>query len=231
MTKQIKTIGGRRGFSWLNPRSARSWCALFQIAAVSFFVIRYPSIGAAQGNLADLYNWVDESVPYKGLIDIYTSNSATFVGDYGSNFSDVNQLNLSGNLSTTPGVPYEISFTLQDTGIGDFAGAGNVCFGNSEIILDSTFADGYITNGGYVFPPVNFDFIAVAASSTTSMSFGFALDEGLNADLSNLEITEITPAPEASTNWLVCCGGCVLLLAKQLRRLVQKRNLAVRRIV
>lgn len=183
----------------------------------------------AQGTLVDLYSWTDESVPITGLIDIYSSNSATFVGNF-ANFPALNQLNLIGDLDTATGTTYNISFTLQDSSLGDFGGAGDVWFGTDEISLNRAFEDGYMTNGGYVFPPVNYNFTAVAASSTTSMSFNFVLDEGLNADLSNLQITQIQPVPEASTGRLFCYGGCLLFLAKQLRKVTRKQELTVKKI-
>jgi hypothetical protein len=135
-------------------------------------------------------------------------------------------LNLGANLNTTAGATYEISFTLQDASFsGNFGGAGDLWFGNCKNSLDDAFDDGYMGHGGYVFPSVNYDFTAVAASSTTSISFDFVLDEGLNANLSNLMITEV---PEISSNRLLCCGGCMFLLARQLRRLSQKRVPAVK---
>jgi hypothetical protein len=183
----------------------------------------------AQGNLMDLYSWIDESTPFRGLINIDSSNSASFIGDYGDNFSSLNHLNLTANLDTTPGVTYEISFTLQDASLGNFGGAGDLWFGNSEINLNSAFQDGYITPNGYVFPAVNYSFTAAATSSTTAMSFDFVLDEGLNADLSNLAITQITDVPEVSTFSMFFYGGFVFLLAKQLRKVTQKRKLAFNR--
>lgn len=222
MTKHTNTIEGCRGFSWLNPQGVFKCPALLQIAVLAAVLFQFASIGHAQGNLGDLYNWKDDSAPITGLIDIYSCNSATFIGNY-ANFPGLNQLSLSGGLNTTPGATYQISFTLQDTGIGDFDGTGDLWFGSSEMNLNSTFEDGHITGNGYAFAPVNYDFTAVATSSTTSMSFDFVLDQGLNADLSNLQITIV---PEISTSRLFCYGGFVLVLAGQLRKLNQKRVLA-----
>jgi hypothetical protein len=57
------------------------------------------------------------------------------------------------------------------------------------------------------------------------MSFDFTLDEGESAALSNFTITEV---PETSASRLLCYGGCLILLARQLRRLSQKKVLAVK---
>jgi hypothetical protein len=147
------------------------------------------------------------------------------MGNYG-NFPALNRLNFIGDMNTTPGATYEISFTLQDASFsGDFDGAGDVSFGNCEVNLDSAFEDGYMTTNGYLFPPVNYDFTAVADSSTTSMSFDFLLDEGLNADLSNLDIMEV---PEPSATRVLYCSGCLMLLARQWRKLTQKQKLAIK---
>lgn len=178
----------------------------------------------------DLYSWTDKSSPYKGLIDLYSSNSATFIGNYNGE-GGFNDLVLAGSLNTTPGATYEISFTLQDKSpIGDDGGSGSFLFGNSEMNLDGTFRDSYITNGTYEFPAVNYDFMTLATSSTTTMSFDLVLDEGLNTALSNLAVTEITPAPEISSGRMFFYGGCIFLFAKQLQRFLRNRKRAIKAI-
>jgi hypothetical protein len=213
MTQQIKT--GHRGFR------------LFQIAALCVMIFQFRSMGEAQANLVDLYNWIDESTPYKGLIEIGSADSATFIGAYG-NLPALNRLNLSGDIDTTPGVTYEISFTLQNWNL--YSGDGSATFGSKAKDLDYAFSecDSYFTSGGPVFSPVNYDFTALATSATTTMSFDFILDEGESASLSNFVITE---APEMSVTRLFCYGGCLVLLARQLRRLAQKQKPAVKPIV
>jgi len=184
----------------------------------------------AQGYFVNLYDWKDESIPYTGLIDIASSNSATFIGSYGE-YTEFNQLHLNGSMNTTPGEMYDISFTLQDkSSTGDDGGIGSFYFGNSETSLDGAFLDSSLTNGAYVFQPVNYNFFVVATSSTTAMSFNLVLDEGLDAQLSDFSIIETTPAPEPSSGRLVAYGGCMVLLARQLQKLFQKRKPALKPI-
>jgi hypothetical protein len=152
-----------------------------------------------------------------------------FIGNY-ANFPAFNHLNLSGDFDTTPGETYEISFTLQNG--GQYTGSGSTTFGSTETDLDYALSDSdsYFTNGGYEFLPVNYYFTSLATSANTTMSFNFILDEGESAELSNFAITEITPVPEISASRLFCYGGCVFLIARQLRKLTQRQKLAVKPI-
>jgi hypothetical protein len=193
-------------------------------------IFQFQSMVQAQG-LVDLYHWSDNSTPYTDFININSSNSAMFIGNY-NNEGGFNDLILTGSFDTTPGTSYQISFTLQDESpIGDDGGSGSLDFGNSEISLDGAFCGSYLSNGTYVFPAANYNFTATATSPTTTMSFNLSLDEGLDTGLSNLTITQIMAVPETSSTRLFLFGGCVFMLAKQLRKVTQKQKLAVKPII
>jgi hypothetical protein len=187
-----------------------------QVAVLSGMAFVLQSSGHAQGNLVNLYDWTDESTPLTGLIDVYSSNSAVFVGAYANSYGQLNQLDLSGSIATEPDITYEVTFALQNESPYD-SGIGSVAFGNCGVKLDYAFSpqDSYFTSQGYVFLPVNYDFTTVATSLTTTISLDFILDEGVYASVSNFTITEV---PETCSGRLYAFGGCALLLAQQLWR-------------
>lgn len=209
----------------------------FQIGVLSTMMFKFASIGQAQGNLVNLYDWNNDTAHvapgHAGqFISIYNNTSAGFFGGFTTNpFSLVAASpTLSDEFSTTPGATYEISFTMQN--LNGFNGFASESFGNETLNFDLPVV---LQNGGesYADTPVNEEFTAVATSTLTTMSFECYLDpNGGAASLGNLTVTElpVTDAPEESTGSLLFYGGCICLLAKEFGRLVRKHKLAVKRI-
>jgi hypothetical protein len=219
VTKQTKTCAARRGFSRVNPNC-------LYIAALLVIGIHFSAKGLAQGNLVDLYDWSDQSTPYAGFINVYSSDSAVYEGDYGV-YGGFNHLNLADNISTTPGLTYDVSFTLLNESSDD-SGTGSMIFGDLQTSLDYAFSpsNSHYTSQGYVFSPVTYTFSVLATDSSTPVSFNFDLDEGMNASVSDFMIT---PVPEISTDSFLLIGGCTLVLARETRKLLQQLRKAEQR--
>lgn len=222
--KQTKAGTGRRGMRWSKSWGPFRFIQFFHIAASAAFMLEFQSLAHAQGNLINLFDWTDNSRPYRGLIDVFNNNSGVFEGAYANSQGQLNQLNLTGQISTTPGAVYDVSFTLQDVSPFD-SGIGSVTFGSIQSSLDYAFSsqDSHFTSNGYQFYPVTYNFTAVAASSMTSMTFDFTLDQGMNAEVSGLTVTE---APEVSSVELFGCGAFAWLFVRHWRQIVEKRKLA-----
>lgn len=223
MTNQIKTGASRQAFWW--PTFNGSLRA-FSILLLSAIFLEIQSSGRAQENLVDLYDWSNETQNISpgsqgNYMDVYSANWVDFFGGFDTNQHAASPV-LAGNLETTPGASYEISFTMANDPIDP--GSACLSFGSftTNIVLPR------INNGtGFSGPPINIDFTAVATSATTTMSFQSYLYYDGEESLNNLEVMEV---PEASNTRLFCYGGCIFLLAKQLRKLIQKRDFAFRRI-
>lgn len=177
----------------------------------------------------DLYNWSNETayaVPGSegNYISISSADSVNFSGGMGTNPYIFVVPVLAGDINTTPGATYEISFTMQDLNL--FEGSASESFGAYSTNFNLPVVD-ESGDPGYYDLPVNIDFTAVATSATTMMSFQCFLDNDGAATLDHLMVTEV---PETSTTRLFLYGGCALLLAKKLQKLAQKRKLALKRI-
>lgn len=231
MTNQTKTGLSQRGSWQANPWARCRFITLFQIAAIFVLMFGLQSSGQAQGNLADLYDWNNEtqnvSPATQGeYVSIFSANSAGFYGGFATNnladgyYHYVSPI-LTGNLDTTSGATYEVSFTMVDNPI-DTASA-TVSFGDFTTNFDLPINYSSGLNGIYGIP-VTIDFTAVATSATTTMSFQNQVSFEGNDSVYDLEVTEV---PETSATRLFLCGGFVLLLAKRMRPLIQKRKLAV----
>ena len=227
MTQQIKAIWGRRRFSWLDPRSVFRCFAVLQTAVLSVIIFQFPFRGQAQGNLVDLYDWSNETgyVPDpSNFIAIDSYNAAYFSSGFTTNPFGHGPLFvqpiLSGSFSTTSGVTYDVSFTLQLNAPNDIFGGASMSFGDFTTNCDlesPTHGD----QPGYN-PPMDFSFTSVATGPATSMTFfaGFGdYTDGLS--ISDVMVTEV---PEMSTFSMFFYGGCALLLAKHLRKVTQKQK-------
>ncbi len=136
--------------------------------------------GYAQGNLLNLYTWTNATMHSSNPqhnVQIESFNSARFAGSLGTNnpYSFPVTPILTGNLATTPGASYEISFTMENMWITDW-GPTEVSFGNFTTNFDLP----RIQQRGsqYQYFPVNLDFTVLANSSTTTMTFTVAVDVG-----------------------------------------------------
>jgi hypothetical protein len=192
---------------------------------LSAFALGFQASGRAQGNLVNLYDWTNQTryVPDPNYYIIIGSfNSANFRSGITTNpllgGPFIVEPVLTGSLPTTPGITYEISFTMQLGAPFAAFGGASLSFGNFTTNCDlQNPANG--NQPGYN-PPVNFDFTAVATSPTTAMSFNAGFNDYTDGMLlSNVAVMEV---PEISASRLFGFGGCVLLLARQWRRLFQK---------
>jgi hypothetical protein len=194
---------------------------------LSAFALGLQSSGRAQGNLVNLYDWANQTryVPDPNYyITIGSFNSANFRSGITTNplLGDpfIVEPILTGSLHTTPGITYEITFTMQLGSPFDAFGGASLSFGNFITNCDlQNPANG--NQPGYN-PPVNFDFTAIATSPTTAMSFNAGFNDYTDGMLlSNVAVMEV---PEISASRLFGFGGCVLLLARQWRRFSPKRK-------
>jgi hypothetical protein len=195
-----------------------------QIVMWSTIALGLQSSGHAQGNLVNLYDWTPETMygqsPNAG-IDISSFNSAYFMGEYSTNvFSGPSHIVpiLTGNLATTPGATYEISYTIGLNGSQDNNG-GSLTFGS----FDCGFSFTLPANSWPLYEPTeNFDFLVTATSPNTTMIFNFGgIDNGMEIDVSNFSVAVV---PEISAARLFGFLGCVLVLAQPWQRLFQKRK-------
>jgi hypothetical protein len=229
MIEQIKIGVGGSGFWGSNLVQNFRQFKLLQFVALSVIMLQVQSRGLAQGNIADLYNWSNETMDGSDpnpndYIQISSFSSALFYGGYTDEGGGVSPTIL-GNFDTTPGATYQISFTMQN--LNSFDSSASESFGDNATNFDLPFV--YINGGeSYTDTPVNIDFTAVATFSTTTMSIEYYLDpDGGAASLSDLMVTEVSGAtgvPEISSTQFFCFGGCALLLARQLRALFAKRK-------
>ena len=156
------------------------------------------------------------SDPNYGII-ISSSNAAIFFGSYSTNVvsgpSHIVPI-LTGNLGTTPGATYEISYTVANDPVHAELGSGNLSFGSSNYKID-LFAIGGPGS------TQDFHFQITTTSPSTTMAFTWWIDNGYQASVSGLSITQV---PEVSSARLSGLGGCILLLAQRWRRLSQRRQ-------
>lgn len=198
----------------------------FRGLVLAAIVLGLPSLGHAQGNLVNLFNWTNESTDLppgsqNGVIQITSANSGVFHGAVGTNGSPIQDI-LTGNFETIPGTIYEITYTLSHN--PQFSFFADVTFGNfttnvAPAIEANTFLGPYGYSGGMA----TFDYNALATTTTATMSFSFGLDNSDSFTLSNLTVTAV---PEISTLQLFAFGGCALLFAQRWqRRALLKRKL------
>jgi hypothetical protein len=157
---------------------------------------------------------------------VYSSNCALFQGGFADYNGDTFPLaavpTLTGNLYTTPGTTYEISFTMLDPAI--YTGGASMTFGSFSTSLDFTSYPNY-TSENQPFLPVNFDFTAIASSTSTSLSFSADLDpDGGAVYLEDLTVTAV-PEPSA-TGFLGSVAAGWLLLAQRCWQSREKRSQA-----
>ena len=155
-------------------------------------------------------------------ISILSLNSASFQGSLSTNNSahPLALPILTGNLATTPGAIYEISFTMLNGWLTDI-GQIELSFGNFTTNFDLPPAQ---QTGGLQYFPVNIDFTAIANSLTTTMTFTVPVDVGGQISLDNFSVNDV---PEtASSAGLLGLGAFALLLARHGRRWfpTSKRN-------
>ncbi len=223
VTKQINSEVSRQTFGRLiSPRTRKFLFALL----LSAILLQIQSKVEAQANLINLYDWSNNTqVGYdtnpNDYVNLSSFNSASFYGDLSPNGFAVPIL--SGTLSTIPGAAYEISFTLENQ--NNEACSGYEYFGNTSTDIDMPPAGG--SPFSPTFAPINVDFTVIANSTSTDMSFEFALDNSGVASLSDLTVQEV---PEMSTSEMFALG-LVLVFAWKSRRLLQTpaRKLAVAR--
>lgn len=224
----------RREFSRLPPPGTFKCPAVLQIAILSAIIFQVPLWGRAQENLVDLYNWSNDTgyVPDpSSFITIDSFDSVYFYSGFTTNplneGPQVVQPILSGMLATTPGETYDVSFTMQLGAPSDAFGGASMSFGDFVTNCDlQNPAHG--DSPGYN-PPMSFDFALVATSPATPMAF--YADFGDYTDGLSISDAIVTEAPEASTTRLFWCGGCTWLLFRFLRRLLQRRTLALLKVV
>lgn len=190
------------------------------VVTTIIFVLAFQSSVYAQGNMVNLYNWTGETEygpsPNYG-ITLVSSTSAIFFGAYSTNTTsgpDHIVPVLAGDLDTTPGATYEISYTVANDPAHEEFGGGTMSFGSFSNSID-------LLAMGSPGSSENFDFLVAASSAVTPMSFSWSIDNGYQTTLSSLSVTEV---PEASTVGLFGLGGIVWLLAQGWRRLPQIRR-------
>ena len=203
-----------------------------QILMLSTIALGLQPSGHAQGNLVNLNNWTASSAILPGFSPvpppkITSFNSAYFLGWLTSYTNNPTIFALSagiltGNLNTTPGATYEISFSLD---MGDSVGIdvafmsfGNITAGGKIPVLLNTNVTSENPN---ITLPVCCDYTVLATSDITTMSFSVTPDVSCGVNLENLLVVE---TPEVSTVRLFGFGGCALLIAQQWRRLFPKRK-------
>jgi hypothetical protein len=211
------------------PQRAQQWLCRGLILLALAVVPGLQSPGHAQDNLANLYDCVNQTMNVSDpsqFIMVYSSNSALFRGGFadsnGGALPPPAVAILTGNLDTTPGTTYEISFTMLDP--VPFTGGASMAFGNLNTSLDFTSCPNY-TNPNQPFQPINFDFTAIASSTSTSLSFSADLDpDGGAVYLEDLTVTAV-PEPSA-TGFLGSMAAGWLLLAQRCWQSREKRSQA-----
>lgn len=187
----------------------------------------------AQENLVDLYGWSNETGYVQNpsnFVAIDSYNAAYFYSGITTDFFTggpfIVEPVLSGKISTTPGVTYDVSVTMQLNAPYDIFGGASMSFGDftNNCNLQNP-ANGDVP--GYN-PPVSFDFTSVATSSSTEMTF--YADFGDYTDGLSISDVMVTAVPEMSSTLLLFYGGCILMLAKRLQKVNQMRKLAVKPI-
>jgi hypothetical protein len=226
VTKQIKF--GVAG--WANPGG---FFRLLQIGVLSALMLEFQLSGHAQGNLVNLYQWRNDTGNVSNpnnYININSRDAAYFYSGITTNFFHgpfIVEPVLSGNLNTTPGITYDVSFTMQLAAPEDVFGGASMSFGSFTTNCDLQDPE----NGdrpGYN-PPLDFSFYLEATSAITPMTFyaGFAdYSDGLSVSAINVTPV-IDPVPEASSVTLLSCGAIVLLFARRLRDSFQGRKRSV----
>jgi hypothetical protein len=212
-----------------------------QIVVLSTIALGIQFTGRAQGNLVNLYeNWTIGSVTSIGgdgpigipsSVDITSSTSAILHPGWANNAISIqyNQFGaiapvLSGNLDTTSGTTYEITFTINSESAALISPNMSMSFGNFAIDYFPVPALGL--GAPFNAAPLNIEFTAMAASPITFISFteypcDVVSDFYNSIYLSNLSVVavpQVIPVPEVSTASLLGLGGCAWLLAPFGRR-------------
>jgi hypothetical protein len=150
----------------------------------------------ARGNMVNLNNWTPApgSASYLAEVNpvgVVNPTSAVFSdGIYIHNGSCY--IGFTGNLATTPGTYYDISFTLQN--LSPPAAYVTMNFGSWTTDLSAAINAFYLGPLGPQHNAVNFNFITLAQSPATAMDFFVNLDApGGGVYLSNLSVV---PVPE-----------------------------------
>jgi hypothetical protein len=221
VTKQIKSGRDRRGYWQLNRWRNFGCPRLLQIAMLSILVLQIQLLAQAQGTIVDLYNWSDQTqdIPPSeaGLFAFATSpTSAEFRGGFPTNSNGGGppwlEPCLNGTVDTTSGATYEISYALST---GPTAASVSITFGDFTSLYEFPGGASYATNLIYTVE---------ASSSITPMTFQCYMDPDESIDLTGLSIQEV---PELSTWELFLFGACILLIARQVMTMIQRRKLAV----
>lgn len=218
MTEQIKTTATGRGLQASGLTSA---------VMLSAILVGIGLDGRAQGNLVNLYDW-SNNTRYSGSpnnnVRINSSDSAGFFGSGSTNNAPYPLAlpGLAGQIGTTPGTMYEISFTMENNtyeSIGDPC----VCFGDFTTNLDLPVAQANGPQSQYY--PVDVDLSILATSSTTDFTFTVPADEGELISLDNLTVTEV---PEMSTTAIFGFFGCSWLFLRRWRQVQKAKHSLVR---
>jgi hypothetical protein len=224
MTTQIKTGVAVCGFRGPNLVCNFGYFKALPISFALAAFFGFQLSATAQGNLVDLYGWSDATTDIRpsqvNEFALATSHtSAEFNGGLTTNSGGGGppwvEPSLTGDLNTTPGVTYEISYTLNSAGMTGFG--VSMAFGDSTALYE-------FPGGTFGSIATNLCYTVTATSADTQMSLQCYLDPSEAIDLTGLSVQEV---PEMSSTWLFCYGGCALLLARQLRELSQKRKRAI----
>lgn len=206
-----------------------------QIAILSSMIFGVELGGYAQVNLVNLYDFTgatqNASSSNQGIsadFDSVLLYSAWGINGTGMLSGGFILPILTGNINTTPGTTYEISYTVSHSQQLWFAGLHPVVvFGSSSVDSSGALADGFNPQAAFASDvSVNVDYTYMATSASTPMTFygyfGDNADSVKFSDISVTALTQVTPVPEVSTASLLGLGGCVWLLASFGRRLFGK---------
>ncbi|HXI69230.1 MAG TPA: hypothetical protein VNN22_02615 [Verrucomicrobiae bacterium] len=180
----------------------------------------FQSGGHAQENLVNLYDWTPQTLnglsPNQG-VNIWSSNSVGFDVQNGAVIFSHTTPSLTGNLDTTPGASYQISFDLSFNAHTPYVDWFSVSFGDNSFGFDPF---------GLIFSDPNFysgtiDFTVIATAPITAMQLAAYGDNGESFYVSDLMVTAV---PEVSVNRLLGLGGGSLLLAHLCRRVIPGRK-------
>ncbi|MGH7981402.1 MAG: hypothetical protein ACREE6_18645 [Limisphaerales bacterium] len=209
MIKLIQTFARCRVVWQSNSRRPFRCAPFLQIAVL--FLFNVSIIGRAQGNLASFNNWWDTTadIPSTESNEFAFAASPTFVEFNGGQTTNGQEPwvepSFSGDVNTTDGAMYQISYTLST---GPTAASLYMSFGGSILSYDYQGGDfGFSTNLIYTIE---------ATSASTTMSFVCYLDPSESVDLTDFSVTQV---PELSSEKLFAFLGCALLCVRKLRRL------------
>jgi hypothetical protein len=202
--KQEKSGAGQTFWWPVSVGCLGLFCTLF----LSAFLLPLQSHAQAPINLVNLYDWnvIGNTFDPGADVQVTSSTSAVFFGDFSTNGIPTANLALSYDLNTTPGATYEISFTMEDEVLYDsyaretFGNTGN-CF-----LLPVTQTNIF---PGYFDTPVTIDYTAVATTAITTVSFGATADGDYGeTQLWDVSVIEV---PEVGSGKLFAFLGCILL--------------------